>query len=106
MADRKFNKRASHVVPLLGIMGLVLTGCVAGQDQNQGASNQLYEVYSPGSDVPHLVTADKVGGYANGQPQASMDQDDGTQDAQARHQQDVQQDLSNREFLQRQQGLQ
>lgn len=37
--------------------------------------------------------------YACGQAQASMDQDDGSQVYQERHQRDVEQDLSNREFL-------
>jgi len=104
MDDGKIKKRMAYFVPFIGFMGLAFTGCVS--NQGQAANGQLYEVYSPGSDVPHYVTADKVGGYANGQPQASMDQDDGSQDSQEQQRRDVEQDLSNREFLRRQQGLQ
>lgn len=105
MGEGKVRKRTGYIVPFIGLVGLALSGCVANQDTGQTTSGQLYQVYSPGSDIPHYVTADKVGGYAGGQPQASMDQDNGSQDDQARHQQDVQQDLANREFLQRQQGF-
>lgn len=104
MTEGQVKKRLAYFVPFVGFLGLALTGCVS--NQGQAASGQLYEVYSPGSDVPHYVTADKVGGYASGQAQASMDQDDGSQDDQERHQRDVEQDLSNREFLRGQQGLQ
>ncbi|TQX85186.1 MULTISPECIES: hypothetical protein [Rhizobium] len=105
MLQAKMIRQLAFSAPLITLALLTLTGCVSEQNQGVAAQHQLYEVFSPGSDVPHFVTADKVSEYTQGKPQSGMEQD-ASQDDQEQYQRAVQQDLSNREFLRGQQGFQ
>ena len=106
MLQEKIMLKLAYSVPFTILLMLTLNGCVSEQGQGVAASGQLYEVFSPGSDVPHFVTADKISEYTQGQPQSGMEQEDASQYDQEQYQRAVQQDLSNREFLRNQQGLQ